>query len=131
MALLKCPECKSNVSEQASTCIHCGYPLQKKTNSKIVRIKMPVIVLGLLGLFSSRNASVSDEKGNILWNGKHGENAKFEIQCQTAITINLGGWVNPIYCTVEPGCKYSLIQDLGTHLFETYTLSEVDYIDSD
>ena len=31
MALIQCPECKGEVSDQASSCPHCGYPLQKST----------------------------------------------------------------------------------------------------
>ena len=30
MPLISCPECKSQVSDQAAACIHCGYPIQKK-----------------------------------------------------------------------------------------------------
>ncbi len=29
MALIKCPECNNTVSDQAITCPHCGYPIQK------------------------------------------------------------------------------------------------------
>lgn len=35
MALIKCPECTGQVSDRASVCIHCGYPLQEK-NQKII-----------------------------------------------------------------------------------------------
>lgn len=35
MALIKCPECKKEVSDQATVCIHCGYPLKTKTLCKI------------------------------------------------------------------------------------------------
>lgn len=35
MALIKCPECNGQVSDRASVCIHCGYPLQEK-NQKII-----------------------------------------------------------------------------------------------
>ena len=28
MALISCPECGKEVSDQALACIHCGYPLQ-------------------------------------------------------------------------------------------------------
>ena len=28
MPLIECPECKRQVSDQASACIHCGYPLK-------------------------------------------------------------------------------------------------------
>ena len=33
MALITCPECGKEVSDQAEVCIHCGYPL-KKLNAK-------------------------------------------------------------------------------------------------
>src|SRR5262245_8029512 len=29
MALIKCPECARDVSDQASSCPHCGYPMQR------------------------------------------------------------------------------------------------------
>jgi RNA polymerase subunit RPABC4/transcription elongation factor Spt4 len=29
MALITCPECKGNVSDQADTCPHCGFPISK------------------------------------------------------------------------------------------------------
>lgn len=35
MALVQCPECKKEVSDQATVCIHCGYPLKTKTLCKI------------------------------------------------------------------------------------------------
>lgn len=31
MALINCPECGKEVSDQADVCIHCGYPLKKLT----------------------------------------------------------------------------------------------------
>ena len=30
MALIKCPECGKEISDQAPACIHCGYPLPPK-----------------------------------------------------------------------------------------------------
>lgn len=30
MALISCPECGKQISDQASACIHCGYPLPKQ-----------------------------------------------------------------------------------------------------
>lgn len=32
MALIKCPECGSNISDKAHHCIHCGYPLDDSSN---------------------------------------------------------------------------------------------------
>lgn len=34
MALIKCPECGSEISDKASACIHCGYPLAELKNEK-------------------------------------------------------------------------------------------------
>lgn len=30
MALIKCPECGKEISDQSTVCIHCGFPLQNK-----------------------------------------------------------------------------------------------------
>ena len=30
MALIKCPECGKEISDEAEVCIHCGYPLKNK-----------------------------------------------------------------------------------------------------
>lgn len=32
MALIKCPECGKEVSDASETCVHCGYPLKKKSS---------------------------------------------------------------------------------------------------
>ena len=53
MALIKCPECGKEISDKASACIHCGYPLantQKKVAEKIS---------------SQPSNSISNEKNNI------------------------------------------------------------------
>lgn len=131
MALIKCPECGNLISDKASTCIRCGCPLSEIVTSGTVRIKMPNnIVEGWVGLFSSRRAAVV-ANGRTLWEGKHGENASFKIDAPTKVTIELGGWANSVEGTVYPRKKYSLVQDMGVHMFATFRLTEVDVIDSD
>lgn len=132
MALIHCPECGKEISDKAKSCIHCGCPLDDLVTSGEVRIKMPNnIVEGWVGLFSSREASVSDSDGHVLWSGKHGENAKFTIDRPTRITINLGGWANSVTGEVLPKRKYALVQDMGVHMLATFRLTEVDVIDSE
>ena len=64
MALIKCPECGKEVSDKAQSCPNCGCPLSEMVASGTVRIKMPNnIVEGWVGLFSSRSATVTDNKG--------------------------------------------------------------------
>jgi hypothetical protein len=132
MALIKCIECGKEVSDKASTCPNCGCPLSEMVTSGVVRIKMPNnIVEGWVGLFSSRDATVTDSMGKVLWKGKHGENASFTIDEPTKITINLGGLANEVSGTVSPKRKYSLIQDMGVHMLATFRITEVDVIDAD
>lgn len=35
MALIKCPECGKQISDKATVCIGCGYPINKKNKNKI------------------------------------------------------------------------------------------------
>lgn len=130
--LMDCPDCGKLVSKRATNCPHCGCPLSELITSGTVRIKMPNnIVEGWMGLISSRAASVTDSRGVVLWKGQHGENASFVIDKPTRITINLGGWANEITGIVYPKKKYSLVQDMGVHMFATYRITEVDVIDAD
>ena len=132
MSLITCPECGKEISDKANFCPSCGYPIAEMTTSGTVRIKMPNnVVDGFVGLFSSRNATVTDTNGKILWRGLHGENASFTIDAPTKIIINLGSWANILTCTVYPKKKYALIQDMGVHMLGTYRITEVDVIDSD
>lgn len=131
MALIKCMECGKEISDRAATCPNCGCPVSEMASSGVVRIKIPTLELGLVGLFSSRDTSVVDDSNNVLWKGRHGENASFTIDGETKIKINLGGWANETKGVVYPRKKYALVQDMGAHMFATYTLTEVDVIDAD
>lgn len=33
--LIKCPECKKEISNKATTCIHCGYPLNEMEDNNV------------------------------------------------------------------------------------------------
>lgn len=132
MALIKCSECGKEISSKAVACPYCGCPIEATVKESIVRIKMPNnIVEGWIGLFSSRDAIVKDKSGKTLWQGQHGENAKFTVNEPTHIIIELGGWANPCEGLVEPNRKYSLVQDMGAHWLATFRLTEVDIIDAD
>ena len=38
MALIKCPECGKDVSDKASVCIHCGYPIEEFVNNNLIGV---------------------------------------------------------------------------------------------
>lgn len=59
MALIKCLECNKEISDKASMCPNCGYPLSKIVKGGQVRIKIPnSIVQGWGGLSYSRKAII-------------------------------------------------------------------------
>ena len=35
MAIIQCPECKREISDQSTVCVHCGYPIQSDTVSNV------------------------------------------------------------------------------------------------
>ena len=42
MALIRCPECGKEVSDQAKTCAHCGFPIAKSLRPKIQKPKIVI-----------------------------------------------------------------------------------------
>ena len=39
MALIICPECKKQISNQANACVYCGYPIASKKQQKLYHIR--------------------------------------------------------------------------------------------
>lgn len=132
MALIKCPECNKEISDKATACPNCGYPIAKVSASGIVKIRMPrteQIADGWIGLFSSKVVNIT-ANGHTIWEGKHGETASFSIDAPTNVVINLGTWGNPVEGIAKPNHKYELVRDYGIHMKATFRMSEVDVIDS-
>jgi DNA-directed RNA polymerase subunit RPC12/RpoP len=44
MALIQCPECGKEISDQAENCIHCGFPLHDKVQSDKTELYNVIIV---------------------------------------------------------------------------------------
>ena len=131
MALVNCPECGKEISSLARACPNCGCPVEEMRSGGTVKIKMPNVDIGLLGLFSSRKATVETGDGKILWEGLHGQTANFDIEKSVNILIRLGSWANPFGGRIEPRKKYACVQDMGIHWKATFRLTEVDIIDAD
>lgn len=133
MALTTCPDCGKQVSDKAPTCPNCGCPIAKPKQNKTVRIALPNTDAlsggGIAGLLIAKNATVFAGL-ELLWSGKHGQTAIFDIDRPTKVTIDLRKWANDVTGTVSPGHRYQLVQDMSPHMFATFRLSEVDVIDS-
>lgn len=82
MALIKCPECGREVSDKASACPNCGYPISKsiENNNVIVRIKLETTP-GVI------NQKVTIKGCGVSWSGKTGQVAELAIKSSGHIKI--------------------------------------------
>lgn len=130
MAMIVCPECGEPVSDKAKSCPHCGCPIAEMQENKKVKIKIPMNSGAML--FTVPKCKIYGRNPREeLWHGTMGEVATFDLNEPADIEIDLGSWANAVNGHIEPGHKYTLVQQGGFHWLATFTLSEVDIIDAD
>lgn len=61
MALIKCKDCKNEISKKARTCPNCGSPVKKKT-SIVTWAVLALMIAALISAFSSNNEIQNDTK---------------------------------------------------------------------
>ena len=125
MALMSCPECGKQISSLAKSCPNCGCPIISDVG--MVSIKLPQYESSM---FFSTKISIFDDDGEVIWDGRQGQVARFRVDKPTDIQIKMS-MANPIQGTVCANKKYICVQDTGIHWYATYHLTEVDIIDSD
>lgn len=62
MALLSCPECKNSVSDKASTCPKCGYPIQTYINKSLPNNSKPDDYFNQVSSYSKKSTNVMLEQ---------------------------------------------------------------------
>ena len=50
MAIIKCPECGQEISDQSRNCIHCGYPLKKQKGTVLKEHRNKILAVGAVFL---------------------------------------------------------------------------------
>ncbi|MBQ7881065.1 MAG: zinc ribbon domain-containing protein [Clostridia bacterium] len=131
MSLINCVECGAKVSDLAKSCPKCGAPVgEELKNISRVQIKIPVVRSVFLGTAVDIQIYAN---GNLIWSGRSGNIAEFEIKQPTEIIIQTKKKINmrEFSTVVVPGKKYRMVQDEGLHMYETYRLTVVDFIDSE
>ena len=133
MALMKCPECGQDVSEQAATCPHCGYSLKeserknrvKNAKAKINANMTPIIVIGILALVcagallgGSFTLSGKDKQAyDIL------EKAAVTFKDPTSVRLVSGNFfIGDLYCRISATNSY------GARNSTCYEISESGYV---
>jgi hypothetical protein len=55
MPLMRCPECREQVSSQAISCPHCGYPIEGEDDgdARLSRISILAILVFLLAIMAT------------------------------------------------------------------------------
>ena len=91
MALIKCPECGKEISDKASACIHCGFPLvttsQSTSQQQKTTITMPKINFKApMKMFSQNGTTVSIECGNC--NKVYSFNKKYFSQIEEGFCLS-------------------------------------------
>lgn len=128
MAIVKCPECGKMVSDMATSCPGCGYPIAKLAPSGVVRVK-------LSSLNGTQGASIS-ANGKTLWKGSTGQIAELHLDRPTSVHISysMGMYDAPGSCdgVIDPkkGKKYAVVPRPGL-MFMKLTLQPVDVFDAD
>jgi uncharacterized paraquat-inducible protein A len=56
MALINCPDCKKQISDEAKRCMNCGYPVRVKQKYLGVRVLMSIVIMAI-GLYLVLNGS--------------------------------------------------------------------------
>ena len=127
MALLQCPECRKEVSDQADRCPNCGFPIKNNNDIQVYLSR----VKHLTGYCRPQDVIISC--GNtILWKGKSGDIATFNVNCNTNIEIRYVGSASdfPGKCLaqIKPTQykKYSVVA-IKSILHTKLMLQPVDY----
>ncbi len=105
MALIRCPECNKEISDKATVCIHCGYPLDYQDKSKSYDVifcgfhnkytsgKQQLILAGqlrqLLQIDLSTAAEIIKSKSYTLLKGLNEEQANWLKECLEQYDCNI------------------------------------------
>lgn len=119
MALIKCPECGRSVSDMATACPECGYPIANAKKKSSVSIQLDcgcMIKMKIIDAYT----------GNIYWEGRDKQVAKFSIEKPTDVHIGTKLSGKATY-HIEPGKRYKYHLTPG-FFANGYALSEISNI---
>lgn len=123
MALIPCPECKKEISDQAEHCVGCGFPLKRRNPFGLVCITTPRdATTASFPTNPPRQIVILGSSSRTLWEGRYGEVAHFIPGSVQKICVLLADQKYPLDFLVKPGRTYELTYLPKEH---TYTLNEL------
>jgi hypothetical protein len=139
MAMIQCPECRTDVSDKAQSCGKCSFPIASLRTDGEIRIRMTDKKENYKGVGGINFTISNATNGNELWKGTGQETASFYLKEPTEIEISAKGFgynmhgkikINPQKCKtyqITAKSKYTLKEMLGIRTF-TIGLVELDFL---
>ncbi len=103
MALIKCPECGSEVSDRAASCPRCGYPIKPVSNPALIRFEQTYAV---------RYTCTVTCNGRD-YTCKQGESVSIDISAPTTVQIRISGGNGSTSGQIIPGRRYNVTNGGG------------------
>lgn len=114
MALIKCPECNTEVSDKATACPKCGYPFQKVLQQEIMARSAYFSFGYVVGHIFNTGCYIYDENGNELASCEQGQSTSFRCDKPMTVQIKMSGYFGKPTIEVIPGGIYEVgITNLG------------------
>ena len=128
MAIIQCPECGQQVSDKATSCIHCGFPIQPAVAPQIQYAKEPeksiAIVYGLQQTFLIGGTMKLYIDGEYVASVKKGDSVEIPIKRNCTLTAKCG--LNPCKGKKELKVgKTSKIQIVYDRMLGTFMMQDI------
>ena len=104
MALIKCPECGTEVSDKATSCPKCAYPFKEIENNSYVEMAFATVQNQVF----NNGCYVYDVNGRELASCKQGETLSFKCTSPMTVQVKMSGCFGKPMVDVKPGEKYQV-----------------------
>lgn len=104
MALIKCPECGTAISDKATSCPKCAYPFGEIRKNSYVSMAFDSVQSQLF----NNGCYVYDVNGRELASCKQGETLTFKCELPMTVIVKMGGCFGKPQVNVNPGDRYQV-----------------------
>lgn len=104
MALIKCPECGTEVSDKAAACPKCAYPIKQSPQKQVVEMSFDRVS----GQILNNSCYVFDSDGSILGQCRQGDTIAFKCTSPMTVKVKMSGCFGQPTVQVAPGKMYQV-----------------------
>lgn len=103
MAMIKCPECGTEVSDRAANCIRCGYPINAPVSYATIRFEQTYAIR-----YSCTVVCEGKE-----YHCKQGESVEIPLTQPASVTIRISGGNGSCTGRISPNGRYTVTNGGG------------------